>query len=832
MTLKEGTKLGHYDILSPIGAGGMGEVYLAEDTRLRRKIALKVLPESIAGDKERLRRFEQEAFAASALNHPNILTIHEFGADGDAHFLATEFIEGETLRERLNNDGLSLKEAVGVAEQIASALAAAHSAGIAHRDIKPENIMIREDGLVKVLDFGLAKLTEKRPQAIDAEGETRALVNTAPGIVMGTVNYMSPEQARGKETDARTDVWSLGVVLYEMLAGRLPFAGETPNDTIASILKSEPLPIESEEISNELKRIVRKTLKKDKDARYQTMKGLLADLKDLKDELAFSEKLEQSVVPNRVNRAENQATIVINAETTKGAEQAQTTSSAEYVVGGIKKHKLGFAVGLAVLLLAAIGFGGWFYANRFANTKQIESIAVLPFVNETGNADNEYLSDGMTETLISSLSQLPNLNVKARSSVFRYKGKDTNVQTIGKELNVQAILNGRVVRRGEQLTLSLELIDAQTENVIWSEQYNRKQADLVSLQREIARDVSSKLKLKLSGADEQKLNKVYTTDPEAYQLYLKGRFYWNKLTPKDVRQSLEFYQQAIDKDPAFALAYVGISDAYMLLGIPDVMLGVIPPLESLQKARDAANKALEIDSTLAEAYASRAHVKWKERDWAGADKDFIHSIELNGNYPNAHRFYAIYLASMGRSEEAVREARWAEELEPLSVSVKAHVAYIFYFARRYNEAVEAGKKAVELDAMSPVAHQRLGSVYEQIGMFSEAIAEFQKAADGSNRVQLAVGSLAHAFARAGKRAEAEKLLAELRERSGSEYVSSYLIAEIYVALGEKEAAFKFLDKAYDERSIDLVLAKIDPRLDALRDDPRFEKLLRKVGFPE
>jgi tetratricopeptide (TPR) repeat protein len=434
--------------------------------------------------------------------------------------------------------------------------------------------------------------------------------------------------------------------------------------------------------------------------------------------------------------------------------------------------------------------------------------------------------------LISSLSQLPNLNVKARSSVFRYKGKETNPQTVGKELNVQAVLNGRVAQRGDQLTLTLELVDVQTENVIWSEQYNRKQSELISLQSEIARDVSSKLKLKLSGADEQKLNKVYTTNPDAYQLYLKGRFYWNKLTPKDLRQSLEFYQQAIDKDPAFALAYVGISDTYMGLGIPDVMLGVIPPQESVRKARNAADKALEIDPTLAEAYASRAHVKWKERDWAGADEDFKHSIELNGNYSNAHRFYAIYLVSMGRSEEAVREVRRSEELEPLSVSVKAHVAVIFYFARRYDEAIAAGKKAVELDAMSTVAHQRLGSAYEQTGMFPEAIAEFQKAVDGSNRVQLAVASLAHAFALAGKRAEAEKLLAELKERSGSEYVSSYLIAEIYVALGEKEAAFKSLDQAYDERSIDLVLAKVDPRLDPLRDDPRFQELVKKVGIPQ
>ena len=438
----------------------------------------------------------------------------------------------------------------------------------------------------------------------------------------------------------------------------------------------------------------------------------------------------------------------------------------------------------------------------------------------------------MTETLISSLSQLPNLTVKARSSVFRYKGKEADAKTIGKELNVQAILNGRVVQHGDQLILSLELVDVQTENAIWSERYNRKQSDLVSLQSEIAREVSSKLRTKLSGADEQKLNKAYTTNPEAYQIYLKGRFYWNKLTPEDLRKSLELYQQAIDKDPTFALAYVGISDAYMLLGIPDVMLGALPPQESVRKARNAADKALEIDPLLAEAYASRAHVKWKERDWSGADDDFKHSIELNGNYSNAHRFYSIYLACMGRPEEAVKEVRRAEELEPLSVSVKAHVAFIFYFARRYDEAVEAGKKAIELDASSSVAHQRLGSAYEQKRMFPEAVAEFKKAVDGSHRVQLAVSSLAHVLALAGNRAEAERLLAELQERSKSEYVSSYLIAQIYVALGEKESAFKLLEKAYAERSIDLVLAKVDPRLDPLRYDPRFAELLKEVGFPQ
>ncbi len=826
-------------------------------SELGRAVALKIVPAEVARDKDRLQRFTQEARTVSNLNHPNILTVYEFGQTDSGSFIATEYIDGVTLREYLSGRRLKLIDILDLAIQIVAALNAAHEAGVTHRDLKPENVMVRRDQIVKVLDFGLAKLAAPLPDLqIDSEAGTKVFVQTEPGLVMGTVSYMSPEQSIGTGIDQRTDIWSFGVLLYEMLAGCVPFQGKDIHRQIIAIQESEPAPLATlvEGVPDRLEEIVTKCLAKNKDERYQTAKDLLIDLRNLRRKLDVDAEIERTVAPAfrstsaGASHASTEGSppqkfgvppsggIASSPQTLPpegGTPNTYATSSAEYVVTGIKQHKLAVAAITLALVVGAVALVAFILRGRTANAA-IKSIAVMPFVNEGGNADLEYLSDGMTDTLISSLSQLPNLSVKARSSVFRYKGKEKekDPQTIGKELNVQAILNGRVAQRGDQLTLTLELVDVQTENVIWSEQYNRKQSELVSLQSEIARDVSSKLKLKLSGADEQKLNKVYTTNPDAYQLYLKGRFYWNKLTPKDLRQSLEFYQQAIDKDPAFALAYVGISDTYMVLGIPDVMLGVIPPQESVRKARNAADKALEIDPTLAEAYASRAHVKWKERDWAGADEDFKHSIELNGNYSNAHRFYAIYLVSMGRSEEAVREVRRSEELEPLSVSVKAHVAFIFYFARRYDEAVDAGKKAVELDAMSPVAHQRLGSAYEQKGMFPEAIAEFQKAVDGSNRVQLAVTSLAHAFALAGKRAEAEKLLAELRERSGSEYVSSYLIAEIYVALGEKEAAFKSLDKAYDERSIDLVLVKVDPRLDQLRDDPRFKDVLKRLNLPE
>ena len=841
------TTLSHYRIVSKIGVGGMGEVYLAQDTKLDRRVALKILPADVASNRDRMERFVREAKSAAALSHPNIAQIFEIGEHEGTHFIAMEFVEGVTLREKIHRERPELRKLLRCLQHVAEGLAKAHAAGIVHRDLKPDNIMITQDGHAKILDFGLAKLIE--PQLTEAaEGENFGDAATAimqqhstPGVIMGTVGYMSPEQAQGKtnEIDQRSDIFSFGCILFEAATSRKPFEGDSVVKSLHSLIY-EPAPQIKDlnpSAPADLQRIVRRCLAKDKEERYQIIKEVAIELKELRREMAGAgtdttvpppSKATTSGVPNVASTGRQRLGPAIGDQSSSPSTRA---SSAEYLVAGIKQHKLTVAAIALAVLVGGVALVAFTLRGRSANPA-IKSIAVMPFVNESDNADIEYLSDGMTETLISSLSQLPNLNVKARSSVFRYKGKDTNPQTVGKELNVQAVLNGRVAQRGEQLTLTLELVDVQTENVIWSEQYNRKQSDVVSLQSEIARDVSSKLKLKLSGADEQKLNKVYTTSPEAYQLYLKGRFYWNKLTPKDVRQSLEFYQQAIDKDPAFALAYVGISDTYMLLGIPDVMLGVIPPQESVRKARNAADQALEIDPALAEAYASRAHVKWKGRDWAGADEDFRHSIEMNGNYSNAHRFYAIYLVCMGRSEEAVREARRAEELEPLSVSVKAHLVFIFYFARRYDEAIEAGKKTIELDATSPVAHQRLGSAYEQKGMFPEAIAEFQKAVDGSNRIQLAVACLAHAFALAGKRVEAEKLLAELRERSGREYVSSYLIAEIYVALGEKEAAFKLLDQAYDERSIDLVLAKVDPRLDPLRDDPRFRELLKRVGFPQ
>ncbi|HEV8159650.1 MAG TPA: protein kinase, partial [Pyrinomonadaceae bacterium] len=638
MTIANITKLGRYEIISPIGAGGMGEVYLAEDARLHRKVALKVLPENIAADKHRLRRFEQEAFAASALNHPNILTIYEFGAENEIHFLAAEFVEGETLRERLQREPFSIDEALDVAAQTVSALAAAHTSGIIHRDVKPENIMIRRDRLVKVLDFGLAKLLEKKTETSDAEAETRAQVNTAPGMIMGTAGYMSPEQARGKETDARSDIWNFGVVLYEMLTRRQPFAGETVNDTIAAVLTKQPAPPTNfnRGIPAELERIVLKTLAKDVEERYQTAKDLLVDLKHLKKQIELGEEIERTAsANNRLAEQSENATQII---------AAQTTSGAQYGVGKIKNNKPGFVI-LSVLVLAVIGFGYWFFLSRSASKINIESIAVLPFVNESGNADVEYLSDGKTETLISSLSQLPKLSVKARSSVFRYKGKATEAKQVGADLNVQAVLNGRVTQRGDDLTLYLSLDDVQTGNQIWGRQYNRKITNLVALQAEIARDVSNNLRTKLSGADEQKLAKKYTENAEAYQLYLKGRFHLLKTTRAEFQTSISYFQQAIAIDPFYALAYAGLADAYRSLSLA----GEMPSAEVMPKAKAAGQKAIEIDDTLAEAHAVLGWIIfWYDWDWSAAENQYKRALELDPNNADTHLFYAHLLSNTGR----------------------------------------------------------------------------------------------------------------------------------------------------------------------------------------
>jgi serine/threonine protein kinase/TolB-like protein/Flp pilus assembly protein TadD len=818
--LSANTTLSHYRIVSKLGAGGMGEVYLAEDTRLDRKVALKLLPAEFTEDADRVRRFIQEAKAASALNHPNIITIHEIGQAEGAHYIATEFIDGSTLRQHLAGEQFSLLAALDVMVQVSSALVAAHEAGIAHRDIKPENVMVRRDGIVKVLDFGLAKLTERPESGVDIDAPTAAKVTTDPGTVMGTASYMSPEQARGQKVDARTDLFSLGVVLYEMIVGRSPFEGVNALDVISAILQKEPQPLKSyaSEIPSELQRIVSKALRKHRDERYQTARDLLNDLKDLKEELSFAAKQTRSGQTDR----EQAVAASADALPTAAGAALPTTSSARIILGEIKRHKLGTALAAALLLTVMVA-GVYFLSGRQADA--INSMAVLPFQNASGNADLEYLSDGMTETLIRSLSQLPHLNVKARSSVFRYKGQATDARTIGKELNVQAILNGRVVQRGEQLTLSLELIDAQTENVIWSESYNRQQTDLVSLQSEIARDVSTKLKARLSGADQAKVAKTYTTNAEAYRLYLQGRFYWNKREEREFRKAIEYFNQAVVLDPNYALAYAGLADAYASLS----GFGFMPPTEAIPKARDFAHRASSLDDSLAEPRATLGYVLVQyEYDFAGSEREYKRAIELNPNYAMAHQWYGEMLSNVGRFDEAAAEYRRNLEIEPLSLPDNWAYGRFLYYARRFDDALAQLMKTIELDPGFARAHRTLSEVYWVRGDYANAVEARARFFELRGEPEKAI-LIRETFAKVGWSGYLRLVTAESSPLKESN--NNWALAKAYLALGEKDKALAELNKAYENRISSVIWFKTDPQLDPLRDDPRFQELLRKIGFP-
>ncbi|MDQ3175910.1 MAG: protein kinase, partial [Acidobacteriota bacterium] len=721
-----------YRILRQLGAGGMGEVYLALDAKLERHVALKLLPDKFILDKERLHRFVREAKAASALNHPNIITIHEIGEENGAHFIATEYIEGETLRRKLQTERLEIDETLSIAMQIAAALDAAHRNGIVHRDIKPENVMLREDELVKVLNFGLAKLTEKKDDATsDTEAPTQVLVKTTLGVVMGTTAYMSPEQARGREVDARTDIFSLGAVMYEMLTGRLPFAGETTADILGALLHKEPQPLRelAPETPADLQHIVSKALRKDKDERYQTIKSLLADLRTLKQEIEFAAKLERSASPERdrvASASQSPVATTANVALSSTGMQAATvrpTSSAEYITSGIKQRKGSFSAALAILVVAALSFGYWYFSRSSPTTTQIESIAVLPFKNESVNSDTEYLSDGISEALINSLTELRQLRVIARSTAFRYKGREVDPQRVGRDLNVRAVLTGRVRQIGDRLDIQVDLVDATTGAQLWGEGYERKVSDVLAVKQAIAREVTEKLRLRLSGEEQQLLVRRDTTNAEAYQFYLRGRFHWNKRRVKDLQQAIEYFQQAVAVDPNYALGYAGLADAYTLFsGFSD-----IPSRELMPKAKEAALRALSLDDGLAEAHAALGLILLLyDYDFAGAERESKRAIELNPNYATAHHFYSRLLSAQGRHEEAFAEIRRALEIDPLALPINWFYGHALFHARKYDESIAQLKKTLELDANFPGTHNHLARVYQAKGNYTESVEEYAK----------------------------------------------------------------------------------------------------------
>lgn len=801
----------------------MGEVFLAQDASLGRKVALKLLRRDFTRNEERLRRFRQEARAASALNHPNILTIYEIGSEDSTHFMATEYVEGETLRQRMASERMKLTDALDVAIQVVSALAAAHEAGIVHRDIKPENIMVRRDGYAKVLDFGLAKLTERAPASRDNGWPTLGKVETNPGVVMGTVQYMSPEQARGLEVDARTDIFSLGVVLYEMVGGRAPFEGETPSDVLVSLLDKEPVPLLSYSpgVPTELQRIVGKSLHKEREERYQVIKDLLIDLKSLRDELAFAAKLERSVPPDVSSGAVASGTGGQTVRTDRvGA--AHPTSSAEYLISGIKQHKRSAALVLAALAVA-VAAATYFYSLRGGGAT-INSMAVLPFVNAGADPDTEYLSDGITESLINSLSQLPNLRMIARTSAQRYKGRETDPQTVARELGVEAVLTGRVVRHGDSLSISAELVDARDNRHIWGEQYNRRISDVLVVQQEIVREIAEKLRGPLTGEERRRVTRNYTENVEAYRLYSLGRYYWNKRTSDGFKKAIQNFEQAIAIDPEYALAYAGLGDSYILMGY----FGALPMKEAMPKAKQAATRALEIDASIADAHASLANIAaWYEWDTAASEREFRKAIEINPNYPTGHHWYGLFLAATRRFDEAVQELKTAQSLDPTSLIINSDLGYTYYLARRYDDAIEQCSRTLEMDGNFELAHYEAGLAYVEKGNYDQALAEFGNATSLDNKPQ-ALAMIGYTYARAGKRHEAERTLAELETLARQRFIPPYEMAIINAALGDNDKALSFLEKDYELRSSNVFEIGVDPRMDSLRSDPRFRALLLRI----
>jgi serine/threonine protein kinase/Flp pilus assembly protein TadD len=783
----------------------MGEVYLAEDTRLGRKLALKILPAGFTQDPDRVARFEQEARAASALNHPNIITIYEVGEHEGAHFIATEFIEGRTLRQLLPPAGMPLNEALEIAIQTAGALQAAHEAGITHRDIKPENVMIRPDGYVKILDFGLAKLTEKSDPKIDLsnidkEAATMLRPNTDPGTVMGTVTYMSPEQARGLRVDARSDIFSLGVMLYEMVAGRPPFDGATSSDVIAAILVREPAPISRlvAGIPSEFEWSLNKALRKERDDRYDTIRSFLSDLRLLKSRLDFETELARAGQP---------LSLALPLVGMRNEAKAEISEAPTTEISSIADD-----------LIASP-------ASR-SSSRAIDSLAILPMINDGADAEMEYLGDGITESIINSLTQLPQLRVIPRSTVFRYKDRKTDPEEIGRELGVRAVLTGRILQLGDSLIVKTELVDVGQGAQLWGEQYRRSFTDIFSLQEDISQEISGKLRLQLTGEERRKLIKRYTDNTEAYQLYLKGRYYVHKRTPDWIRKGVECFLQAIDLDPNYALAYAGLAEAYGFLASST---GGQQPREAYPRAKAAAAKALELDDTLGEAHCSlgffRLLYDW---DFAAAEEEFKRAIELSPNFANAWDGYGFYFKATGQSDASIRACQRAQELEPLSLFITLSVAWAYYFARQYDRAMEQGSKALDMDPNFGFAYWHRGMAYIQQQRFGDAVTALRKAISLFGPATAFISYLGYANARLGKTREARQMIAQLERVSKRLYVSPYFIAIIHLGLGDLDQTFEWLEKAYEERSGFMAFINVEPMLDALRGDPRFKSLLEKI----
>ena len=778
------TFAGRYQIIEELGKGGMGKVYRVLDKKLNEEVALKLVKPEIALDKNTLERFQNELKLARKISHRNVGRMYELMEEKGIHFITMEYVPGEDLKSFIKRSRqLTIGTAITLAKQVCEGLGEAHRLGIIHRDLKPSNIMIDKEGNARIMDFGIAR-------SIKAKGITGA------GMMIGTPEYMSPEQVEGKEVDQRSDIYSLGIILYEMLTGRVPFEGDTPF-TIGVKQKSE-MPKNPREFNAQipvgLSQLILRCLEKNKERRYQSAEQVHPELI----------KIEKGI---------------------PSTERAVARKEPKIVKAEIKLKNLILYTGAAILLILAIVVG---ISLLTKHPKAIDSIAVLPFKNVNKNPDMEYLCEGITDNLIDKLSQMPSLKkVIARSSVFRYKEKEIDPKAVGQELGVEALLVSNLSQRSDELSISVELVKTADNSHIWGNRYKRKVSEIFDVQNEISTAITENLRLKLTGDEIKRLAQRYTENRDAFQAYLKGRYYWNKKTEENFYKGITYFNQAIAMDANYALAYAGLADSYNNLA----SYGYLPPEEAYPKARQAAMNALEIDDTLAEAHTSLACIEaYFDWDFPVAENRFKHALDLDPNYSTAHQWYGSFLLFRGRMDEGLIELKRAQELDPLSLVINGHVARGYYFKSEYERAIEQCKKVLEMDPNFAYVHAILGRVYVQKSLYDSAIEEFQKAIDLSGGGRGYLAELGQAYGMAGKIKEAHKILEELQKFLKEKYADESDIAMVYVGLGEIDRAFQWLEKAFEEHAVNLRYLKVDPRFDRIRSDPRYKTLLKKIGL--
>jgi serine/threonine protein kinase/tetratricopeptide (TPR) repeat protein len=785
------TFAGRYEIIEELGKGGMGKVYRVVDKKLNEEVAMKLVKPEIASDKKTLERFSNELKLARKIVHKNVARMFDLNEEKGTHYITMEYVRGEDLKRLIRKIGqLSTGQVIPIAKQICEGLAEAHRLGVVHRDLKPQNIMVDEEGNARIMDFGIAR-------SLKAKGITGA------GVMIGTPEYMSLEQVEGKEVDQRSDIYSLGVILYEMVTGKVPFEGDTPF-TIGMKHKSEipkdPKALNAQ-IPEDLNRLILKCLEKDKETRYQNTAEIISELEKIEKGLPTTER----IVPGRKPLTSREITVKFTLR--------------KLLIPGLV---------VAALIVAAVIIIWRVLPKREAVPAKSgkHSIAVLPFVDLSPKKDYEYLCEGIPETLINALTRIKDLRVPARASAFSFRGKEQEIKEIGQKLNVDTVLRGSIQVIGDRLRITPQLISIADGSYVWSDSYDRKLEDVFAIQDEMAREIVKSLKIKLLGEKEAPLVKNYTENLQAYNLYLQGRYFWNKRTGEDLKKAIAFLNQAIEIDSNYALAYVGLADCYLLL--PEY--GRIPKKEVLPKAKAAVSKALEIDDKLAEAHTSLAMIMRYESDFVGAEREFKRAIELNPNYATGHHWYGDSLEAKGRLDEALEEIKRALQLDPLSLIINMALGEIFYCKREYDQAIQQYSKTLELDPNFAVGRQGLGECYRQKGMFEEAIAEFQKARILYGNSPYGLGDLGNAYALSGEKTKAVEVLTNLKELSEQGYSLNYDIAFIYCGLGDKEKAFEWLEKAYKEKEEGMEYLKVDPAWESLRSDPRFKSLLKRLNL--